>query len=63
MPDDWFDPSSFSEVNQIRGVTGEVPLENTLPAKKLKIGILNVSLYHRFIGEVIKLFQDEQGHH
>ena len=43
-----------------RGVAGKVPLENALPAKELKIGVLTPSLYNRFITEAVKLLQNQQ---
>jgi len=39
----------LSKVHQIGGLAWEVPLKRSLSTKKLKIGIFNPAIYHRFI--------------
>ena len=53
----------LSGVYQIRGVTGKLPLEYGLPAKKLIVGVFNPSLDNRFVRQIVELFQDQQRYH
>jgi hypothetical protein len=54
---------AFSEIDQVRRVTGGLPLEVTFPAERLKVGIADPSLDDSFIAQILKLLEDHQPDH